>query len=164
MQSYLKLLCFLMSSLVVGCVSNDTSAPKISPDEKLLVLTSYVEYPNNRLILYHNGTYAWKHFDAEKLSWQNMLSGKLDASSLAEVERLLCKAPAEPRLTGQTKVKNEHGKEVDLKTFKVIRQNGHFIYNFSELNSFIFPPKAIKLALDKCNYIEVLKMLGSPID
>ncbi len=164
MQRYFTVFCLLLSSLIAGCISNDLPKSDISSNEKLLVITSYTDFPNNRLLVYRNATYTWQHFDTENLTWQKLLSGNLEQSELANIEKQLVKSSSGLHWTRRTKVKDEFGKKVELETFKVVRKNNHFVYNFSELDSSTMAPDAIKVVLDKCDYIKVLNMLGFAVD
>jgi len=47
-----------------------------------------------------------------------------------------------------------------LKMFTVIKESNYFVYNFSELDSSTMAPDVIRTVLDKCDYINVLNMLG----
>lgn len=160
MQRYLIAFFLLSASFIMSCQSNDSSKPDASCNESLLVITSYIDFPNNRLTVIRNGTYTWEHFNTENLTWQTLLSGNLEQGELADIEKQLAKSTSGLHLTRQIKVKNQYGKEVELVVFKVVKENDHFIYNFSELDSSTMSPDVIKVVLDKCDYIKVLNLLG----
>lgn len=164
MQRYLIAFCLLSAIFIMSCQSNDSSKPDVSCNESLLVITSYIEFPNNRLTVIRNGTYTWEHFNTENLTWQTLLSGNLEQGELADIEKQLVKSTSGLHLTRRIKVKNQYGKEVELVISKVVRENDHFIYNFSDLESSTMWPDVIKVVLDKCDYIKVLNLLGYTVD
>lgn len=154
-----SLIC-LCACVISGCDSSNSLKSDVSSNKTLLVITSYVDFPNNRLILYRDGTYNWKKFDKENYIWQDLLSGNLEQSELANIEKQLPKSSSGLHWTRQTEVKDEFGKKVELEIFRVVRKNDHFGYNFSELDSSTMSPEVIKVVLDKCGYIKMLEKLG----
>jgi hypothetical protein len=94
------------------------------------------------------------------LLWKKLITSNLEEGELLKIETQLYKYDSRFRWTKRTKVKDEYGEEVELKMFTVIKESNYFVYNFSELDSSTMAPDVIRTVLDKCDYINVLNMLG----
>ena len=154
MKKRYAIFCLLLSS-IVGCMSLNSSEHKICGTENLLVITSYGDYPNNRLVLRRDGTYTWRHFDRQNLTWQQLFSGNLKENESSDIEKQLKKASSGLHWKTTIKLKDEYGNEVEIEPFKVIRKNGCYVFDFSEFNSFTMSPDVIMAVLDKCEYNKV---------
>ncbi|NLW83506.1 MAG: hypothetical protein GXY41_03730 [Phycisphaerae bacterium] len=160
LQHFVATILLLTCSFIAGCISNDLPKSDASSSEKLLVITSFTDFANCRLTLLRNGTFTWEHFDTERLLWKKLITSNLEEGELLKIETQLYKYDSRFRWTKRTKVKDEYGEEVELKMFTVIKESNYFVYNFSELDSSTMAPDVIRTVLDKCDYINVLNMLG----
>jgi hypothetical protein len=161
MLKYYYIFCAILLVILNGCNSGKINDAVTFGKDKLLVVTSYLHYrddvklhyPELKLTIDGNGSYAWDFFDKDKIVWSHILTGKLNQDQLEEIENGLKKEYLRLKLSGYSiMIKNELGNTEKRVFYRVLADDSNYSYNYLAFDSTIMPPTVIYSVLKQCEY------------